>query len=186
MLAWLSVWSEMQTCIWPSWCHCHPLSLASVKSRLVLPFWYRPTRVVLDKGPFNGCVCVCYMPLTAADGWMGHCQHVSMYGWCLQACGCWPSMQTASGIVPKWPVFLVISWKWNSSTLEPSFVCLLPTGLSLWLLLLHGEGQRMTVGKVCDSKYLLNYLHLCFCQILASFLADFWVLNRPSHRSGFL
>jgi len=33
-------------------------SLASVKSRLVLPFWYRLTRVVLDKGPLNGCVCV--------------------------------------------------------------------------------------------------------------------------------
>jgi len=25
----------------PSWCYCHSLSLASVKSRLVLPFWYR-------------------------------------------------------------------------------------------------------------------------------------------------
>ena len=35
VLAWLSVWSEMQTCIWPSWCHCHWLPLASVKSRLV-------------------------------------------------------------------------------------------------------------------------------------------------------
>ena len=35
----------------------HSLSLASVKSRLVLPFWYRPTRVVLEKGPLNGCVC---------------------------------------------------------------------------------------------------------------------------------
>ena len=56
VLAWLSVWSKVQTCIWPSWCHCHSLSLASVKSRLVLPFWYRPTRVVLDKGPLNGCV----------------------------------------------------------------------------------------------------------------------------------
>jgi len=35
VLALLSVRSEMQTCIWPSWCHCHSLSLASVKSRLV-------------------------------------------------------------------------------------------------------------------------------------------------------
>ena len=43
----------------PSWCYCHSLSLASVKSRLVLPFWYRLTRVVLEKGPLNGCVCVC-------------------------------------------------------------------------------------------------------------------------------
>ena len=35
VLAWLSVWSEVQICIWPSWCHCHSLSLASVKSRSV-------------------------------------------------------------------------------------------------------------------------------------------------------
>ena len=59
VLAWLSVWSEVQTCIWPSWCHCHSLSLASVNSRLVLPFWYRLTRVVPEKGPLNVCVCVC-------------------------------------------------------------------------------------------------------------------------------
>jgi len=60
MLAWLFVWSEVQTCIWPSWCHCHSLSLASVKSSLVLPFWYRLTRVVPDKGLLNGCVCNCF------------------------------------------------------------------------------------------------------------------------------
>ena len=59
VLAWLSVWSEMQTCIWPSWCHCHSLSLASVKSRLVLPFWYRLTRVGREKGPLSVCMCVC-------------------------------------------------------------------------------------------------------------------------------
>ena len=58
MLAWLSVWSAVQTCIWPSWCHCHSLSLASVKSRLGLPFWYRLTWVVPDKRPLNGCVCI--------------------------------------------------------------------------------------------------------------------------------
>ena len=59
VLTWLSVWSKVQTCIRPSGCHCHSLSLASVKSRLVLPFWYWLTRVVLEKGPLNGCVCVC-------------------------------------------------------------------------------------------------------------------------------
>ena len=60
VLVWLSVWSKVQTCIWPSWCHCHSLSLASVKSRLVLPFWYRLTWVVPKKGPLNGCVYRCY------------------------------------------------------------------------------------------------------------------------------
>jgi len=53
VLAWLPVWSEVQTCIWPSWCHCHSLSLATVKSRLVLPFWYLLTRAVPEKGPLN-------------------------------------------------------------------------------------------------------------------------------------
>ena len=57
VLAWLSVWSEMQTCIWPSWCHCHSLSLALVKSRLVLPFWYRLTWVVPEKGPLIYVIC---------------------------------------------------------------------------------------------------------------------------------
>jgi len=33
----------------------HSLSLAPVKSRLVLPFWYRLTQVVLEKRPLNGC-----------------------------------------------------------------------------------------------------------------------------------
>ena len=58
VLAWLSVRCEVQTCIWPSGFHCHSLSLAPVKSRLVLSFWYRLTWVVSDRGPLNGCVCV--------------------------------------------------------------------------------------------------------------------------------
>ena len=60
VLAWLSVWSEVQTCIWPSWCHCHSLSLASVKSRLVLPFCHGLTWVVPEKGPLKVCVDFSY------------------------------------------------------------------------------------------------------------------------------
>ena len=56
VMAWLSVWSEVQTCIWHSGCNCHSLSIAPVKSRLVLPFWYRLTQVVLEKRPLNGCL----------------------------------------------------------------------------------------------------------------------------------
>jgi len=29
------------------------------KIQIGLPFWYRLNRVVPDKGPLNGCVCVC-------------------------------------------------------------------------------------------------------------------------------
>ena len=70
MLAWLSVWSEVQTCIWPSWCHCHSLSLALIKSRLVLTFWYWLTRVVLVKWLLNGCVY----------------DHMFMYSFTVQSC----------------------------------------------------------------------------------------------------
>ena len=68
VLAWLSVWSEMQTCIWPSWCHSNSLSLASVKSTLVLPFWYQLTWVVPEKRPLNGCVCVCVLIYQILNG----------------------------------------------------------------------------------------------------------------------
>jgi len=35
VLVWLSVWDEVQICIWPSWCHCHLLSLVPVN-----PHWF--------------------------------------------------------------------------------------------------------------------------------------------------
>jgi len=44
--------------IWPSWCHCHSLTLASVKSRLVFPFWYQLTPGSPGQRAVK-CVCVC-------------------------------------------------------------------------------------------------------------------------------
>ena len=35
-----------------------PSSFASFKSRLVLPFWYRPIQVVVEKRPLNKCSVV--------------------------------------------------------------------------------------------------------------------------------
>jgi len=33
------------------------------KIQIGLPFWYRLNQVVLDKGLFNGCVCVCVIKI---------------------------------------------------------------------------------------------------------------------------
>ena len=90
VLQWLSVWSEVQiVCIWPSWWHCHSLSLASVKSRLVLPFWYRLTRIVPDRAIKRVCVCVCNCC------WCQTCDFVVRVQWIFVAqvdgcvrCGC--------------------------------------------------------------------------------------------------
>jgi len=49
--------ADLQTC--PADATATHCLFASVKSGLVLPFWYWLTWVVLEKGPLNGCVCVC-------------------------------------------------------------------------------------------------------------------------------
>ena len=107
VLVWLSVWSEVQTCIWPSWCHCHSLSLASVKSRLVSPFWYRLTRVVPDKGPLNVCVCVCVCSACYAGSANKH----SESSWRLFECVTVSGRNAASAIVEADRVIL-----WLQST----------------------------------------------------------------------
>jgi len=62
VLAWLSVWSEMQMiCIWSSFCRCHPVISCSSKIHNGLPFWYRLTEVVLEKRPLNKCSGSSYM-----------------------------------------------------------------------------------------------------------------------------
>jgi len=40
-----------------------PSSVASVKSRLVLPFWYQLTQVVLEKRPLNRCISSSTCPI---------------------------------------------------------------------------------------------------------------------------
>jgi len=50
----------VQICIWPSSCHCHSLSLASVKSRLVFTFLVPAHMGSPGQGPLNGCVCMLY------------------------------------------------------------------------------------------------------------------------------
>ena len=53
-----------------------PLTVSSsVKSRLVLPFWYQLTRVVANKGPLNRYVCVCTYLCSVPDdrgGWQAN------------------------------------------------------------------------------------------------------------------
>ena len=58
VLVWLSVCSEVQTCIWPSWCHCHSLSLALVKIQIGFTFLVPAHPGSPGKGPLKGCVCV--------------------------------------------------------------------------------------------------------------------------------
>ena len=121
VLAWLCVWS---------WCHCHSLSVASVKSRLVLPFWYRLTRVVPDKGPLNGCLCVCtaglLLFLLLCHCWLGNSSGIRSLG---------------SGFTPAW---------WNSR-IEGLF-----NSYRARVFVIVGEFH---VIKCCCSKDSLQLIH---------------------------
>ena len=55
----VSVWNEVQTCIWPSWCHCHSLSFFS-KIQIAFTFLVLAQPGSPGKGPLNGCCC-CYL-----------------------------------------------------------------------------------------------------------------------------
>ena len=60
VLAWLFVWSDVQICIWPRRCHCHSLSLASVKSGLVFTFLVPAHLGSSGQRAVKWvCVCVC-------------------------------------------------------------------------------------------------------------------------------
>jgi len=69
VLAWLSVWSEVQTQLMPL-----PLTVSCFsKIQIGLPFWYRLTQIVPEKGPLNGCVCVTWTITIMGFGiWQWH------------------------------------------------------------------------------------------------------------------
>ena len=76
MLAWLSVWSKVKTGIWLSWCYCHSLSLASVKSSLVLPCSPAHPGSPRQRAVKRVCVCVCVF--CDQDGAVGRVTRVSV------------------------------------------------------------------------------------------------------------
>ena len=96
-----------------SWCHCHSLSPASVKSRLVLPFWYRLTRVVPEKGPLNGCVRACVRACVCVKVWLSS---VALKEPVLM-CGNWTVRQATSQQVFRMTTFCVDTCFQSFSTL---------------------------------------------------------------------
>ena len=176
MLAWLSVWSEVQTCIQPSWCQCHSLSLASVKSRLVLPFWYRLTWVVPHKGPLNGCVCVCNVTSMAKPS----LKHPAIY---------WHRLKKFSHLLTYLLWNRMTSWLNINGKVEASFHD--DSGRTQS----DSEGGRKTRRWSADDGRCLYYLmdgaasvltaggwRKCVCKHLNRFISGLTVSHRQSER----
>jgi len=126
MLAWLSVWGEVRICVRPSWSHCHSLSLAWVKSRLVLvpAHWVIPHKV--QRAIKQMCVCVC---LTKRDSICWHC--AALYTMCRR----WHKVDG------EWFVEHWCACKWLGATWTE------PTGSS------RGSGGRATQSAECSWRH---------------------------------
>jgi len=160
VLAWLSVWSKVQTCIWPSWCHCHSLSLASVKSRLVLLVWYWRTWVVPDKWPLNVCSTgsVYYYYLLNDDN--SYVQLLSQFFGCAT-----PTRPISIGaVVVLHPLLLSRHlWSWIQQvlgwpTIRKQTVC-------LWVVILSVRGSTHSYSPYCKPHFspCSHFFHINTC-----------------------
>jgi len=148
----------VQICIWPSWFHCRPLSLASVKSRLVLSFWYRLTRVVPGKGPLNRCVCVCWvLPAFLTYCHKKLCFHL-LYTWCYCA--------TRHGFDRNLARSLLSHWKdYNSVYSQQKFLSAcndhvqFVTAVSVITALMHTSKNQYDSVSVCTTTPFRNRHH---------------------------
>jgi len=149
----------MQTCIWPSWGHCHSLSLVSVKSRLVLQFllfWYRLTRVVPDKGSLNGCVCVCIYI---------YCLKAKSLIWERTKAGCGAVVECRSWRVQwreRWMQWAVCEWReWDNSKSSVSVCRRTRHAVQRWCL------QSPTTAPGSTDYY--YYYYCCYPLIIFMF-----------------
>ena len=99
-------------------------SLASLKSRLVSPFWYRLTQVVLKKWPLNGCGC-------SSSGSSSECRGMtySRVWWWSRGCGyvrrSWRRGSCRSARRRRTLWMAAVGAVWTLSTAPP---CLCPVG----------------------------------------------------------
>ena len=73
ILVWLSVWGEVQVCIWPSWCHCH----SSCFSKIQIGFTFLvPAHLDSPGQNLESCKTVVVVTAAAAAAeviWYNHC-----------------------------------------------------------------------------------------------------------------
>jgi len=74
---WLSVWSDVQTCIWPSWCHCLSLTV-SCFCKIQIGFTFL---VLAHLGSFgqraDKRVCVCAKNISLFENFSAQCTQLA-------------------------------------------------------------------------------------------------------------
>ena len=169
VLAWLSFWSEVQTCIRPSWCHCHSLSLASVKSRFGFTFLV-PAHLGSPGKRAIKRVCVCVngssnVPVMAEKyHWVRKSSFVCLLSveiWNYSSVGRNPlGIKTSSVSTGQSPTIFLISWLVTNYWV---FVSRLTVNIILLKQLFYIFRNVIGWQKVC-----------CLCLLHLSAAFDWW------------
>ena len=161
----LFVCSEVQTCIWPSWCHWHALSLASIKSILVLPFWYRLTWVVPEKGPSIKwvcvCACVCVIQLLFGCTQCTNKTRHATFGHNSSKCKLIFKVITRSWVSCFWTPYTSFLWLTSNSLTDPHYI------LNGQLATLQNIKQWEHVSCPCGDKGLHEWINPAICWTMA-------------------
>jgi len=120
-----------------------PSSLASFTSRLVLPFWYRLTQVVLEKRLLNGSSVVVIVVVQPNKMFRPHCKHLHSIdaAYCCRCC-------TFHGLC-VWPVRWVCKWlNWSRFRLKVDSWNRVVDGCVRWR---HMTNRITTLNDLCTA-----------------------------------
>ena len=137
-----------------------PLSLASVKSWLVLPFWYHLTRAVPEKGPLNRCVYLFIYPFNAFSALTLLVGRQEEHPACKKLSDemlVWLSVWSKVQIVCMWS-------SWCSCIPNPIISCLIKSWLVLPFCYRHSQ-------VVLEKRPLSECVHVCVCYVFICFVS---------------
>ena len=116
------------------------------KIQIGLPFWYRLTRVVPEKGPLNRCVCVCVL-LWASDSWSNPVNCSQVFQAVIPVSHCSREgvladanlRKSAAGFIHSWSTnWQPVCWRCDASTLFLSpFVMIAVMSRYVMLCIIH-------------------------------------------------
>jgi len=102
-------------------------------------FWYQPTRVVPDKRPLNGCVCVCV------------CLCVCL---CVSVCVC---LSVCLSVPLSLCLSVILSWLHYQPNSLPS------TKVDAWRKKLDHHQTTLTICAMVDGQFIIVYLCGTWC-----------------------
>jgi len=135
VLAWLSVWSEVQMiCIWSSWCHWYPIDCCFIKIQIGLTFLVPAYQVVLLKWLLNRCLPFCSVHFRVTQHGHPYCfSRWTVEKKCQLSYVGWQALRTYTALNTR-PVTSSFSWMPTSHIMYVSVLLRINYCPSVWII----------------------------------------------------